>query len=118
MNMKMSLGLLAIVLAPGLAAAKDDFSKSTPALVEKGKPAYATNCVTCHGENMDGNGPAGAMMNPKPRDLVKGKYKKGNGPKQVFETITNGLKGTAMAGFNYIPEEDRWAIVHYIKSKK
>ena len=92
--------------------------KATPELLEKGKAAYSTNCLTCHGEKGDGNGPAGAMMNPKPRDFAVGKFKKGNKPDQVFKTITNGLAGTSMAGFGHLSEEERWALAHYVLSFK
>lgn len=92
--------------------------KATPELLEKGKASYSTNCMTCHGDKGDGNGPAGAMMNPKPRDLTVGKFKKGNKPEQVFKTITNGLPGTSMTGFGHLPEEERWALVHYVLSFK
>ena len=49
----------------------------TPELLEKGKTVYTVNCMTCHGEKGDGNGPAGQYMNPKPRDFAKEKFKGG-----------------------------------------
>lgn len=92
--------------------------KSTPELVAKGKAVFATNCVLCHGDKGDGNGPAGAMMNPKPRNLADVKtYKNGAAPEKMFGTVTKGLKGTAMAGFPHLSEEDRWAAVFFVKSE-
>ena len=88
----------------------------TPALVEKGKAAFKTNCVTCHGEKGDGNGPAGGYMNPKPRDFSQGIFKAGSKPAELFKTITQGLKGTSMPGFGQLPEEDRWAVTYYVRS--
>ena len=32
--------------------------------------SYNLTCGTCHGEAGDGNGPAGAALNPKPRDFT------------------------------------------------
>jgi mono/diheme cytochrome c family protein len=89
---------------------------STPEAVEKGKAVYSTNCLTCHGEKGDGNGPAGAYMNPKPRDLAKGRFKKGEKPEQVFKTISSGLEGTSMTAFSHLPEDDRWNVTYYILS--
>jgi len=92
--------------------------KSSPELLKKGEAAYKTNCLICHGEKGDGNGPAGAMMNPKPRSFAKDAFKKGDKPEQIFETISKGLEGTAMASFSYLPEEDRWGLAYYVLKLK
>lgn len=89
--------------------------KVTPELLEKGKTIFTVNCVTCHGEKGDGNGPAGAYMNPKPRNFSTDKLKVGNKPEQLFKTITQGLTGTAMAGFGHLSEDDRWAVSLYVR---
>lgn len=105
-----------ITLSAGVSAAPaPKVPKSTPQLIEKGKAAYATNCEMCHGSKGDGNGPAGAAMNPKPRDF-SGPFKNGKKPAEVFKSISEGLAGTAMAGFAHIPEEDRWGIVYHVLS--
>lgn len=36
-----------------------------------GQAKYQQLCVTCHGASGKGDGPAGAALNPKPRDLTK-----------------------------------------------
>ena len=36
----------------------------------KGEAHYKTLCISCHGEKGDGNGPAGASMNPKPGNFT------------------------------------------------
>lgn len=98
--------------------------KSSPELIAKGKAAYTMTCVACHGEKGDGKGPAGVALNPPPRDLtvknekVGAHYKKGGTAAQLFESISTGLPGTAMAGFAAaIPEETRWGVVYYIQSE-
>jgi len=90
----------------------------TPELVAKGKAAYATSCVVCHGDNGTGNGPAGMALNPKPRDFTTGQFKNGAAPDQLFKTISTGLPNTPMVGFSSLPEEDRWGLVYYVKSFK
>ncbi len=109
---------LLIAVAIGFVVIRSVFAgsapKATPELIEKGKAAYVTNCVTCHGDNGDGEGPAGKYMNPKPRNFIKDKFKKGNKPEQLFQTITNGLDGTAMTSYKHLSEEERWGIAHYI----
>ena len=89
---------------------------STPALIEKGKASFATNCIACHGEKADDNSPAAAYMNPKPRNLIKDKFKQGDQPQKIFKTITEGLPNSTMTSYKHISEEERWGISYYISS--
>jgi mono/diheme cytochrome c family protein len=111
-NMKV-LFVLGIVLGFSQIA----FAGSPPvnqALLDKGKTVYTMNCVACHGDKGDGNGPAGAVMNPKPRNFITDKFKKGDKPAAVFEVVSKGLKDTTMAAFGHLSEEERWAVSHYL----
>lgn len=117
MRVQVAIALFSGVLACGSAAAGPPM-KASPELLAKGKTVYSTNCMTCHGEKGDGSGPAGAVMNPKPRDFSKASFKKGGNPQQLFETISKGLEGTSMPGFAYLSEEDRWALAHYVRAFK
>ncbi len=40
----------------------------------KGKEIFAKSCGTCHGNTGKGDGPAGAALNPKPKDLSDKTY--------------------------------------------
>lgn len=92
--------------------------KSTPVLLEKGKASFTTNCLLCHGEKGDGNGPAGAVMNPKPRNFATDKFRQGDKPQQIFNSITKGVKDTSMTAFGHLPEEERWALVYHVLELK
>lgn len=89
---------------------------STPEMLEKGQSLFKTNCAVCHGEKGDGNGPAGATLNPKARNFVSEKFKFGIKPEQVFKTITEGSKNTSMTSWKQLPEADRWALTFYVLS--
>lgn len=78
---------------------------STPKMLDKGQSLFKTNCMVCHGEKGDGNGPAGATLTPKARNFVSKKFKFGSKPEQVFKTITEGSKNTSMTGWSQLPEE-------------
>ena len=41
---------------------------ANPDMVIHGKKMYMLNCQTCHGPAGKGDGPAGASLNPKPRN--------------------------------------------------
>ncbi|MGZ3458680.1 MAG: c-type cytochrome [Archangium sp.] len=88
--------------------------KSTPTLLAKGKTLYTTNCLACHGEKGEGNGPAGTYLVPKPRNFVAEPFKKGNKPEEVFHTLSTGMQGSSMVSFAQLPEEDRWALAYYV----
>jgi mono/diheme cytochrome c family protein len=110
---KLGTTVLALLLGSSAWAAAP---KTTPALVEKGKTSYARNCLACHGEAGDGNGPTGQFLNPKPRDFKSGQFKKGNKPEEIFNTIATGLPGSSMVSFAGLPEEERWALTYYVLS--
>lgn len=89
---------------------------STPELVEYGHKLYKTNCALCHGDTGMGDGAAGAGLNPKPRNLVEGKWTQGNGLTDHYKVLQNGIKGTSMAAYSHFTPADRWAMLIYIES--
>jgi DMSO reductase family type II enzyme heme b subunit len=89
----------------------------------QGKMIYEKKCLLCHGENGDGNGPAAPLLDPKPRDFTKGKYKvrtsaSGQPPtdSDLFGIISDGMPGTSMPAWKVLSEKDRWNLVAYVKS--
>ncbi len=89
---------------------------STPEIVAYGQKVYKTNCAMCHGEAGLGDGAAGAALNPKPRNLVEGKWTQGEGLIAHYNVLLNGIKGSSMAGYSHFKPADRWAILVYIES--
>jgi len=58
---------------------------------------YKTFCVSCHGENGDGNGPAGMALNPKPRNFKDvAWWESGNGTdkERLYAVLKLGGAGT------------------------
>jgi mono/diheme cytochrome c family protein len=89
----------------------------------RGQASYATYCSGCHGASGDGEGPAARFLDPKPRDLRKGKVKfasvaAGEMPADadLAHIIRRGLAGTSMPAWNLLPEEEVDDIVAYIKT--
>lgn len=56
----------------------------------KGETHYKTLCISCHGEKGDGNGPAGAAMNPKPGDFTAAANAERITPEWVYKMVKNG----------------------------
>lgn len=85
-------------------------------MVAHGKKVYQQNCALCHGAEGKGDGQGGAALNPKPRDLVEGKWKAGGGFTGIFKVASEGLPGTQMVGFSHLKLVDRWAVTQFINS--
>lgn len=105
-----------------LAEAAVDVSKITEPWVENadmvkhGQKLFAANCAMCHGDKGLGDGPAGQALNPRPRNLVEGPWKKGGGFIGWYTVVTEGLPGTSMAAYGHMKSVDRWALVQFINS--
>ena len=116
MTTKTPLAAIAAALLLGSAARAAEPPKKTPELVAKGQASFGKYCASCHGPNGAGDGPAARALNPKPRNLVTEPLKNGATPAGVFETLSTGVKGTAMVPFKHLSEEDRWALAYYVLS--
>ncbi len=88
----------------------------TKEALDKAAPSYALNCASCHGEKGDGNGPAGMVLNPKPRNFAQDNFTKSTSLLAIFNTLTYGLEGTNMPGFESLPEDERLALAHYVRN--
>ncbi len=105
-----------------LQASAQAHPKETPELLDLGKRAYKQQCAVCHGSEGKGDGEAAYLLFPKPRDFTIGSFKvrstpSGESPldQNLFNTISKGMPGSAMAGFKNLSERERWALVYYIK---
>lgn len=95
--------------------------KFTPEMVKAGKEVYEANCAGCHATNGDGNGPAAAALNPKPRNFVKADYKYPVNAKDtdLFKTVMNGVAGTAMPPWkDGLSQDQMWSVVAYVRTFK
>lgn len=91
--------------------------QSSPELLARGKELYDKNCTACHGENGHGDGTASATMNPRPRNFSSPNgWTNGYDLPAIFETLKEGVPGTSMAPFDYLPKADRMALAHYVQT--
>jgi len=75
------LPILCVLAFAGLGAANAQAADAAA-----GKVIFETNCMSCHGATGKGDGPVGAALDPKPRDLSMGEFK--------FDTDKDGTAGT------------------------
>ena len=121
-------GLLVVVIAffgsvPYVSAKIE----ASPEVVEAGKAVYERRCTFCHGVEGAGDGPVADYLDPRPRDFTLATFKfrstrTGCLPtdEDLFRTITEGVHGTAMPtwgkGDGTLSEDERWQVLHYIKT--
>jgi len=93
----------------------------TDAVMRRGRERFNIYCSPCHGMTGDGDG----MVSRRAEALQEGTWVppsslnddrvRGLPAGQLFNTITNGVRTMPPYGAQ-IPEEDRWAIVAYIRA--
>jgi len=92
-----------------------ELSKPNPAAIAKGKELYNSTCVSCHGANGKGDGVAAAALNPKPRDFTATSgWINGKKFSEMYKTLEEGIKGSGMVSYNFMPVSDRVDIIHYL----
>jgi len=94
------------------------FDPQSPEMLAAGKELYFTFCQQCHGVNHDGQGTVGQSFAPLPTDLRIPRVQQ-TADGVMFKEISYGL---AQPGARQPPlattifPQDRWKIVHYVKS--
>jgi cbb3-type cytochrome oxidase cytochrome c subunit len=86
----------------------------TPETLARGEFVYQQECIWCHGEVGDGNGPAAKYLNPKPFNFTILKRHAWSGGLLYYQ-IMNGITGSAMPYFKEDLESAKiWDVSNYI----
>ena len=93
---------------------------ATPEIIAEGKAIFegTGTCVNCHGKEGNGQGPAGKVLNPGPRDFTNCKFHKKRKEGELMWVIKNGSPGTGMVPLipATISEEEGWKVIAYERS--
>jgi high-affinity iron transporter len=81
-----------------------------------GARIYASTCAGCHGADGHGDGPAGALLQPRPVDFTDRKRAAERSVLSLYEAVTHGIPGTAMPAFPQLSTADRWAAAFHAGS--
>jgi len=75
---------------------------------------FAQQCVSCHGLTGQGDGPLAVSMDPPPTDFTERTRYLNRTVMGLYNTITQGLDGTAMQAYTDLDEAQRWALAFYV----
>lgn len=94
--------------------------KPTPDNIAKGKEIFTGKgtCFTCHGNEGKGDGPAGAALDPTPRNFQNPAFAKAKTDGEMAWVIKNGSPGTGMVSYvpGIISEEEMALVILFEKS--
>ena len=103
--------VLSCTAASDIAAAQDKPVVNPVAVnaatVQEGASLFRGNCSPCHGASAKGGG--------RGPDLTSGRWTHGSSDADLFNTITQGVKGTAMPA-NGFEDLEVWTIIAYLRS--
>jgi len=94
-----------------------------PDATTAGAEIFKTNCENCHGPQGHGDGPAGAMLDPTPKNLPELLKMPGAGDDFLFWRISTGREGTVMIAWNKnnngtLTDEQIWQVIAFIRTLK
>jgi mono/diheme cytochrome c family protein len=92
---------------PSAAQAKNPYEGDAQAAAG-GKKLFAQNCAQCHGNNLQGMGPAPTLISAPVKNAKAG---------DLFWFISNGDLNKGMPGWSQLPKQQRWQIVTFVESK-
>ena len=83
----------------------------------EGAKVYQVNCESCHGPQGHGDGPAGVVLDPQPKNLPELTAQVGDD--YLFWRVSTGKPGTSMAPWaGILTDEQIWQAVAYIRTLK
>jgi mono/diheme cytochrome c family protein len=78
-----------------------------------GAKIFQLNCEACHGASGHGDGPAGQVLEPRPKNLPE--LAKTAADDYIFWRISTGRPGTSMVPWDGIlSDEQIWQVIAYI----
>lgn len=122
------LGLLLLVACsldstpvPTFESVPADYAGKTnplgPEAATNGAVVFKTNCAPCHGAQGHGDGPAGAALDPAPKNLAE--LQSHVTDDYIFWRISTGKPGTSMVAWKGIlTDEQIWQTVAFIRTLK
>lgn len=105
--------------SPSVQPPIDVLTAARPAsgVILRGRDLFKANCASCHGDNGMGDGPAGAVLNPRPRNFHQSTgWTNGAKVSEIYRTLQEGIIKNGMASYAYLPPADRFSLIHFLRA--
>lgn len=89
---------------------------SSNALVSQGKSLFIKNCVECHGQTGKGNGTEANDLTSQPADFTNQAFMAQRSSENLYRTITSGITPDMPAYSSTLTDNERYALVAYLRS--
>ena len=80
----------------------------------RGETLFNQSCASCHGAKGEAHTPMAAQLDPHPIAFVDRARADQRSPFALYQVISHGIEGTAMANFSSLPAQDRWDLAYYV----
>ncbi len=86
-----------------------------PPSAARGRALFAENCVSCHGEHANGQGPEAARLDPRPANFAAADFMHRETPFSFFNIISAGKGRSAMPAWGDVFSlQERWDLVSFL----
>jgi mono/diheme cytochrome c family protein len=85
-------------------------------IVSQGKTLYQQNCVSCHGNTGKGNGTKADTLSAKPSDFTNQAFMAQTSSTTLYEAISSGIIPDMPAYTGTLSDNERLALVAYLRS--
>jgi len=82
--------------------------------LERARALYAESCAICHGAGGDADTERARTLDPPPFPFRDAARLAEMSPYRVYNALTFGVPGTAMAAFEALSAADRWSLAFYV----
>ena len=82
--------------------------------LERAQELYAQGCSECHGAKGDADTPRAQKLDPHPARFKDPERLGLLSPYRVYNALTFGVPGTAMASFDALSPTDRWSLAFFV----
>ena len=97
-----------------IVAYKVSVAPARPPDVRAASALYAVRCAACHGPGGRGDGPAAKGLDPAPTNFHDHARLDRRSAHALYNAITLGVPGTAMAAFADLSDDQRWALAVHV----
>jgi cytochrome c553 len=87
-----------------------------PEVVKRGQTLYKQNCESCHGKYGRGDGVAAADLSTRPSDFTNQAFMAEAASQNLYQSITSGITPDMPAYSSQLDDNDRLALVAYLRS--